>query len=48
MAEGAPERTQFHAPEDWLAGPRGAAPDGVELETVPVVVAAGGGSFHHG
>ena len=43
-----PERTQFHAPEDWLAGPRAAAPDDVELETVPVVVEAGGGSFHHG
>ena len=43
-----PERTQFHAPEDWLAGPRAAAPAGEELETVPVVVKAGGGSFHHG
>ena len=43
-----PERTQFHAPDDWLSGPRAAAPEGVELETVPVVVKAGGGSFHHG
>ena len=43
-----PERTQFHAPDDWLAGPRAAAPEGVDLETVPVVVKAGGGSFHHG
>jgi ectoine hydroxylase-related dioxygenase (phytanoyl-CoA dioxygenase family) len=43
-----PERTQFHAPDDWLAGPRAAVPDGTELETVPVVVKAGGGSFHHG
>ncbi|MDQ3086420.1 MAG: phytanoyl-CoA dioxygenase family protein [Actinomycetota bacterium] len=43
-----PQRTQFHAPDDWLAGPRAAAPKGVELETVPVVVKAGGGSFHHG
>jgi ectoine hydroxylase-related dioxygenase (phytanoyl-CoA dioxygenase family) len=43
-----PERTQFHAPDDWLAGPRAAAPDGDELDVVPVVVKAGGGSFHHG
>jgi ectoine hydroxylase-related dioxygenase (phytanoyl-CoA dioxygenase family) len=43
-----PERTQFHAPDDWLAGARAAAPEGTELETVPVVVKAGGGSFHHG
>jgi ectoine hydroxylase-related dioxygenase (phytanoyl-CoA dioxygenase family) len=44
----APERTQFHAPDDWLAGPRAAAPPGSELEVVPVIVKAGGGSFHHG
>ena len=44
----APQRTQFHAPDDWLAGPRAAAPEGEELEIVPVVVKAGGGSFHHG
>jgi ectoine hydroxylase-related dioxygenase (phytanoyl-CoA dioxygenase family) len=43
-----PERTQFHAPEDWLAGARSAAPSDDEIETVPVVVEAGGGSFHHG
>ncbi len=43
-----PERSQFHAPEDWLAGPRSAAPAGAAVETVPVVVRAGGGSFHHG
>ena len=43
-----PERTQFHAPADWLAGARAASPDGGEPETVPVVVKAGGGSFHHG
>jgi ectoine hydroxylase-related dioxygenase (phytanoyl-CoA dioxygenase family) len=42
------ERTQFHAPDDWLAGPRAASPHGEELETVPVVVKPGGGSFHHG
>jgi ectoine hydroxylase-related dioxygenase (phytanoyl-CoA dioxygenase family) len=43
-----PERTQFHAPDDWLAGARAAAPEGRGPETVPVVVKAGGGSFHHG
>ena len=43
-----PERTQFHAPDDWLAGARAAAPGGSEPETVPAVVKAGGGSFHHG
>jgi Phytanoyl-CoA dioxygenase (PhyH) len=30
-----PKRTQFHAPDDWLAGARAAAPDGQEPETVP-------------
>jgi ectoine hydroxylase-related dioxygenase (phytanoyl-CoA dioxygenase family) len=43
-----PQRSQFHAPDDWLASARGAAPEEVELEIVPVVVKAGGGSFHHG
>jgi ectoine hydroxylase-related dioxygenase (phytanoyl-CoA dioxygenase family) len=43
-----PERTQFPAPDDWLAGARAAAPEGAELDIVPVVVKAGGGSFHHG
>ena len=43
-----PERTQFHAPDDWLAGPRAAAPNEDALDVVPVVVKAGGGSFHHG
>ena len=43
-----PERSQFHAPDDWLAGARASAPEGTEIETVPVVVKAGGGSFHHG
>jgi ectoine hydroxylase-related dioxygenase (phytanoyl-CoA dioxygenase family) len=42
-----PERTRFHAPDDWLAGARAAAPDD-ELDVVPVVVKAGGGSFHQG
>lgn len=43
-----PERSQFHAPDDWLAGVKASAPDGAVIETVPVVVKAGGGSFHHG
>ena len=43
-----PARTQFHAPDDWLAGARAASPTGEEPETVPVVVKPGGGSFHHG
>ena len=43
-----PERSQFHAPDDWLAGAKAAAPAGDELDVVPVVVRAGGGSFHHG
>ena len=43
----APTRSQFHAPEDWLAGARAAAPESSELDLVPVVVKAGGGSFHH-
>ncbi len=44
-----PARSQFHAPDDWLVGPRAAAPDrSEELDLVPVVVKAGGGSFHHG
>ena len=43
-----PTRAQFHAPDDWLAGPRSGAPDDTELDLVPVVVKPGGGSFHHG
>jgi ectoine hydroxylase-related dioxygenase (phytanoyl-CoA dioxygenase family) len=43
-----PARSQFHAPDDWLEGVRAAAPEGEELDVVPVVVKAGGGSFHHG
>ena len=42
-----PARSQFHAPDDWLAGPR-AAHRGTDLDLVPVVVKPGGGSFHHG
>ena len=42
-----PARGEFHAPEDWLAPARAAAPDGGEPERVPVVVKAGGCTFHH-
>jgi ectoine hydroxylase-related dioxygenase (phytanoyl-CoA dioxygenase family) len=42
-----PSRGEFHAPEDWLAPARDAAPDGSEPERVPVVVKAGGCTFHH-
>jgi ectoine hydroxylase-related dioxygenase (phytanoyl-CoA dioxygenase family) len=43
-----PSRTGFHAPDDWLAGARDAAPAGTgDLDIVPVVAAAGGGAFHH-
>ncbi len=40
-------REEFHAPPDWLDPMRRAAPEGVEPELVPVVVKAGGASFHH-
>jgi ectoine hydroxylase-related dioxygenase (phytanoyl-CoA dioxygenase family) len=43
-----PTRSEFHAPDDWLAGPRAAVPEDAELDLVPVVVKPGGGSFHHG
>ncbi|MBI3647254.1 MAG: phytanoyl-CoA dioxygenase family protein [Actinobacteria bacterium] len=42
-----PARSQFHAPDDWMAGVRAAAHPGDPVEVVPVVVKAGGGSFHH-
>jgi ectoine hydroxylase-related dioxygenase (phytanoyl-CoA dioxygenase family) len=42
-----PDRGSFHAPEDWLAPLDAAVPEGVEPELVPVVVKAGGCSFHH-
>ena len=42
-----PERSQFHAPEDWLEGVRAAKPPDAEMEIVPVVVKPGGGAFHH-
>lgn len=40
-------RDQFHAPDDWLAPAREAAPDGRDLDLAPVVVEAGGCAFHH-
>ena len=42
-------RDEFHAPADWLAPARRANPAGedAELDLVPVVVRAGGASFHH-
>jgi ectoine hydroxylase-related dioxygenase (phytanoyl-CoA dioxygenase family) len=41
------QRDEFHAPDDWLAPARRAVPAGEELELVPIVVEAGGASFHH-
>jgi ectoine hydroxylase-related dioxygenase (phytanoyl-CoA dioxygenase family) len=40
-------RGEFHAPADWLAPVRVAAPPGTVPDIVPVVVKAGGCSFHH-
>jgi ectoine hydroxylase-related dioxygenase (phytanoyl-CoA dioxygenase family) len=40
-------RGEFHAPPDWLAPLERALPPGEELELVPVVVKAGGATFHH-
>jgi ectoine hydroxylase-related dioxygenase (phytanoyl-CoA dioxygenase family) len=40
-------RSEFHAPADWLAPVRRALPDGEELRLVPIEVEAGGVSFHH-
>ncbi len=42
-------RGEFHAPPDWLDPARRANPAGVdaELDLTPVVVEAGGASFHH-
>ena len=40
-------RGEFHAPEDWLEPARRSAPAGEELRLEPVVVKAGGASFHH-
>ena len=43
----AENRGEFHAPPDWLAPVRRATPPGVELDLVPVEVAAGSAVFHH-
>jgi ectoine hydroxylase-related dioxygenase (phytanoyl-CoA dioxygenase family) len=43
----AENRGEFHAPSDWLAPVRRAAPAGEELRLVPVEVKAGGAAFHH-
>jgi len=43
----AENRGEFHAPPDWLEPMRRAAPEGEEVELVPVAVKAGGASFHH-
>jgi ectoine hydroxylase-related dioxygenase (phytanoyl-CoA dioxygenase family) len=40
-------RGEFHAPPDWLEPVRRALPEDEELRLVPVVVKAGGASFHH-
>jgi ectoine hydroxylase-related dioxygenase (phytanoyl-CoA dioxygenase family) len=40
-------RSEFHAPADWLAPIERAAPEGEVAELVPIVVKAGGASFHH-
>ena len=45
---GPKNRGQFHAPPDWLAPAHAAAPPDADVELVPVVVKAGGCSFHHG
>ena len=42
-----PDRGSFHAPDDWLAPIAKAAPEGAEIERVPVVVKPGGCAFHH-
>jgi 2-oxoglutarate-dependent dioxygenase len=42
-----PDRGSFHAPDDWLAPLEKAAPEGAEIERVPVVVKPGGCAFHH-
>ena len=40
-------RSEFHAPADWLAPIERAAAEGPAAELVPIVVKAGGASFHH-
>src|SRR3954468_5162009 len=38
----------FHAPDDWLGHVRVSAPEGAELELVPIEVPAGGAAFPDG
>jgi ectoine hydroxylase-related dioxygenase (phytanoyl-CoA dioxygenase family) len=40
-------RGEFHAPADWLAPVERSRPSDDELRLVPVVVRAGGATFHH-
>ena len=40
-------RGEFHAPPDWLEPLERAKPEDAEVRLVPVVVKAGGASFHH-
>jgi ectoine hydroxylase-related dioxygenase (phytanoyl-CoA dioxygenase family) len=40
-------RSEFHAPADWIAPVERAVPAGEELRLVPIEVKAGGASFHH-
>ena len=44
----APVGGEFHAPDDWLGYVREVAPDGEELELVPIEVPAGGAAVHDG
>jgi 2-oxoglutarate-dependent dioxygenase len=43
----AENRSEFHAPPDWLASVERALPKGKELRLVPIEVKAGGATFHH-
>tara|TARA_B100000700_G_scaffold299112_1_gene365832 strand:- start:22802 stop:23677 length:876 start_codon:yes stop_codon:yes gene_type:complete len=48
-ATGAEPAMEFHAPENYRASMEQAAiAEGIEPEVVPLEVATGGGSFHHG
>jgi len=38
----------FHAPDDWLGHLHEVAPEGVEVDMVPIEVPAGGAAFHDG
>lgn len=40
-------QSEFHAPANWLAPIERAASEGQVAELVPIVVRAGGASFHH-